>query len=144
MYQTSNRLNHGNPLHSCKQSSGTVHTYPGLPPIAELILEAKTCLVNMVWKCPMIVNRFCCNRCCKSSAMNKPEKRPGKAHIKKNPDLFTSSLFFKLKKKSHLIIVETMVNRPVISISLFLDPIYSHRLLLFHQTLRSYLDSGSR
>ena len=37
---------------------GTVHTYPGLPPVADLITEAKTCLVNMVRKCPMIVNRL--------------------------------------------------------------------------------------
>ena len=33
-------------------------TYPGLPPVAELIQEAKTCLVNMVQKCLMIVKHL--------------------------------------------------------------------------------------
>ena len=32
-----------------------VHTYPGLRPVAELIPEAKTFPVNMMWKYPMIV-----------------------------------------------------------------------------------------
>ena len=30
----------------------------GLPPVAELIPEAKTCLINMVRKCLMIVERL--------------------------------------------------------------------------------------
>ena len=34
-----------------------VHTYPGLPPVAELSPDAKICLVNMIRTCPMIVNR---------------------------------------------------------------------------------------
>ena len=50
--------NHGNPIQSCKQSSGTMQTYTGLLPVAELIPKAKTCLVKMVGKCTMIVKRL--------------------------------------------------------------------------------------
>ena len=41
------------------QLTGTFYsTYPGLPLVAELIPEAKTCLVNMVRKCPMSIKRL--------------------------------------------------------------------------------------
>ena len=35
-----------------------VHTYPGHPPVAELIPVAKTCPANMMWKCPMSIKRL--------------------------------------------------------------------------------------
>ena len=47
-------------IHSCLVNSqaAAVQTYPGLPPVAELIPEVKTCLVNMVRTCLMIVERL--------------------------------------------------------------------------------------
>ena len=35
-----------------------VRTREGLPPVVELTPEAMTCLVDMVQKCPMIINRL--------------------------------------------------------------------------------------
>ena len=72
---------HGNPLQSCEQSSSTVHTNLGLPSIAELNWEAKTCLINIVRKCPIPEMRKCQPLVVinveKSSAINKTRKQTG-------------------------------------------------------------------
>ena len=47
-------------IHSSLVNSqaAAVQTYPGLLPVAELILEVKTCLVNMVRECLVIIKRL--------------------------------------------------------------------------------------
>ena len=67
-----------------------VHSYPGLPPVNELILEVKARLVIMMGKCPIDHQTFVVIVVVKSLAMNKSEKRQGLAHIKTK--VFTYSL----------------------------------------------------
>ena len=58
-----------------------VHSYTGLPPVTELILEVKACLVIMMRKYPMDRQLFVIIDVVKSFAMNKSEKKPGLGHI---------------------------------------------------------------
>ena len=65
-----------------KNSSGIIFLTAleiGLPPVAELIPEAKACQVNIVQKCPTMLVAI---NVVKSSAMTQSEKRPGLAHHK--------------------------------------------------------------
>ena len=58
-----------------------VHTYPGLPPVAELILEAKTGPGQHGAEMPSDNQLFVAINVVKSLAMNKPKKMLGLDHI---------------------------------------------------------------
>ena len=69
-----------------------VHSYTGLPPVAELILEVKACLVIMMRKCLIVRQTFVIIDVVKSFVMNKAEKRPGLGYIFKHAyNVFTYS-----------------------------------------------------